>query len=176
MPKVVCDRRGVGGAHHACPRRPEENAGCPALSLFYSLDEHSLTEPGSQQGSTALQASLGLQALGAFHRNFNSSPHAFKASAHTHWASSTALTLFFKAGFLPGLELIKQSRLVGQRAPRICLYPPSQHWDYKLQAPNSTFSLDLEDWTRVLTLAQQALYQLNYLPSRFEVFWKSKYS
>lgn len=136
---------------------------------------HSLTEPGSQQGSTALQAPLGLPALGAFHRNFNSSPQAFKASAHAHRASSTALTLFFEAGFLPGLELIKQSRLVGQRAPRVCLYPPSQHWDYKLQAPNSTFPLDWEDWTWVLTLAQ-ALHQLNYHSSHFQVFWKSQYS
>lgn len=143
MPKVVCDRRGVGG-HIMHAQEGLRTCWGPALPLFSSL-EHSLTEPGSQQGSTALQASLGLQVLGAFHRNFNSSPHAFKASAHTHRASSTALTLFFEAGFLPGLELIKQSRLVGQRAPRICLYPPSQHWDYKLQAPNSTFPLDLEN-------------------------------
>lgn len=60
------------GAHHACPRRPEENAGILLRHSFYSLDEHSLTEPGLRarlqvsKASTALKASLGLQALGDF--------------------------------------------------------------------------------------------------------------
>lgn len=66
-------------------------------------------------------------------------------------------TLSLRLGLSLNLELNQLARLAGQQSLEICLYLLPQHWDYKIHTTGN--------YTQVLALVQQALYQLRYPPS-----------
>lgn len=112
----------------------------PFFILFtntLSMNLEAQSQTGSQQASMALQARIGSFLEGQ--QGFQLLPQCF----HSKYSNplSHLCGPHFEAGSLAGLELIKQGRLVGQQAPRICLYPSFSQHGLRLQALAAKSSL-----------------------------------
>lgn len=80
--------------------------------------------------------------------------------------AQTLSTLLSETGSFTGLELTSQERPAGLWASGLFLFWPPQCWDHKPSTSHPAFVHGFQGSISVPhRLAQQTLYQLNYLPS-----------